>query len=167
MSLCEICGKDSFLLKTKIEGAVLQLCKSCGAGGQVLDNRSFNNFNKKRGFRSQRRDQEDTRSIVSDYAKRLQAARNKQGMSQEDFAKSLNERLSTVQKWESGQMKPWLSVAKKLERLLGISLIEKKDDGADVSNEETKTSSSKSVKARKAADGFTLGDFIKVRNRKK
>ena len=75
-------------------------------------------------------------------------------MSQQDFATYLNERESVVSKWEQGQMQPSIETARKLERMLGLRLVE----------EETETSLSEPTA--KKSDEPTLGDFIKVRKRK-
>ena len=75
-------------------------------------------------------------------------------MNQEEFSKFINERESVLNKWENGSLKPRLDIARKLEKRLKISLIEK---------EEIKTIE---MEKKKSSEGFTLGDFIKVRKRK-
>ena len=76
-------------------------------------------------------------------------------MSQEDFAKFLNERESIVAKWEQGSLRPRIDTARRLERKLGIRLVEKEEETSeDVDVPKVKK------------DEFTLGDFIKVRKRK-
>ena len=61
-----------------------------------------------------------------------------------------------VSKWEQGSITPNIEVAKKLERKLGLKLIEK---------EEEKKEDKDSFKNRLNKE-FTLGDFIKVRKRR-
>ena len=96
--------------------------------------------------------------LVKDYSKKLQQVRNKIGLNQEDFAKKLNEKLSVVQKWESGQLKPRIVVARKLEKLLSVELVIKQE--VDGSIEKS------NILKNNGSDDFTLGDFIKVRKRK-
>ena len=93
--------------------------------------------------------------IVSNYAQLIRSAREAKQMKQEDFAKFLNEKESILAKWESGSLKLRLDVARKLEKVLGVKLLEKDE------SEEIKLDNKKKV-----ADGFTLGDFVKVRKRK-
>jgi len=84
----------------------------------------------------------------------LRSARESRGMSQEDFAKFLNERSSIVAKWESNGLKPRIGIAKKLSKLLNVNLVER--DKKKVFEQ----------KKYKKDEGFTLGDFIKVRKKK-
>ena len=74
-------------------------------------------------------------------------------LTQEDFAKQLNERVTVLQKIESGITKPTLDLARKLESILHIKIIEEKKEET-VLLEETKKSGF-----------FTIGDFVKIRKR--
>ena len=91
-------------------------------------------------------------------------------MTQEQFANLLKERVSVIQKWESGQLKPRIEIAKKLERSLNLTLIRKlgsennSENSSDTKEDQNDSFISKNIK--KGADGFTLGDFVKVRVRK-
>lgn len=91
--------------------------------------------------------------VVDDYPSLIRSARERKGMKQEDFAKLLNERESLVAKWEGGSLKPRLDVAKKVGRVLGISLIEEDLEVAA------------KVESQGKAEIPTLGDFVKVRKR--
>ena len=50
--------------------------------------------------------------------------RDELGLKQEDFAKMLNEKESIIHKLETGEFKPSLKLAKKLEKKFGLKLIE-------------------------------------------
>lgn len=67
--------------------------------------------------------------IASDYDQRIRQAREREGLSQEDLAKKLNEKASLIRKLERSDILPSDSVRKKLERHLDISLVEGGDDG--------------------------------------
>ena len=71
------------------------------------------------------------------------------GLKQKEFAKFLAERESLIHKMESGTYTPSIELARKLERQLGISLVEQK---------EVKTQ-----KLEKKASKFTIGDIIKIK----
>jgi ribosome-binding protein aMBF1 (putative translation factor) len=77
-------------------------------------------------------------------------------MTQEEFANSLNEKESILAKWESGTLRPRLNIARQLERLLNLVLVEKDVVGSVEIDKKKKGPS----------DELTLGDFIKVRKRK-
>ena len=67
-----------------------------------------------------------------------------------EFAKKINEKESIIHKIEVGAFEPSLALAKKLEKELGVKLI---------GEHEEKHESFK----RKKEEGFTLGDFIRVK----
>ncbi|MBI2627673.1 helix-turn-helix domain-containing protein, partial [Candidatus Nomurabacteria bacterium] len=68
-------------------------------------------------------------------------------------ARYLQERESIVAKWEQGKMQPSVDIARRLERILGLSLVVE-----DVEQAFEKEKNSK-------PEGFTLGDFMKVRKK--
>ena len=72
------------------------------------------------------------------------------GLSQKDFASRINEKESMIHKIETGAFEPPLDLAKKLEKILGIKLVEEHLE----KHEKFK---------RSKEGGFTLGDFIKVK----
>ena len=94
--------------------------------------------------------------LVNNYSSLLRSSRGSKNLSQEDFAKLLNERGSIVAKWESGTLKPRVDIARKLSKLLNITLVVK----------DEKKVFDKAISKKKGEEGFTLGDFIKVRKRK-
>ena len=149
MGLCEMCGKESFLKTADVEGVDLKLCGNCVKFGtvkkQAYQPKISKSFVKYDG---------PTFLIVKDYSTKIRQAREAKGMSQEDFAKFLNERESVIQKWESGHLKPRIGVARKIGKILHIRLLER--EGAEKAEE---------IKKSKPSDELTLGDFIKVRKR--
>jgi putative transcription factor len=91
---------------------------------------------------------DDMEEIATDYDSRIRKARESRSMSQEDLAKSLNEKASLIRKLERGDIMPPDTVRKKIERKLDISLVE----GA--SDDDSEWSSGGSQKT-------TLGDVVK------
>ena len=148
MVRCEMCGKDSDLVNAVIEQVELKVCPGCARFGTVRESNELPQFHERKAEHK-----EPGLKLSADYASLLRQARERQGLTQEDFAKSLQERESIVAKWEQGKMQPSVEAARKLEKLLNVSLIEE-----DIELPEVKKKSS-------ASGGFTLGDFIKVRKK--
>ena len=154
MALCEMCGKESRLVTAEIEGGELKVCSNCAEYGTVKK-REFTSRPRYSGNSSKRNEMPQFR-IVGNFSSLIRSAREKKGMSQEDFAKSLNERESIVAKWEQGVLRPRLGTARRLEKILGVKLVEKEE-----------MNSAKVEMKKGKSDEFTLGDFIKVRKRTK
>jgi uncharacterized protein (TIGR00270 family) len=145
-----MCGSEGYVLRAEVDGAELTVCKECAKYGKVAQKSNYNP-----GYKKTFQRPEDTSTIVSNYASLIQQARSKKDMNREDFAKFLNEKESVVAKWEQGNMKPRVNVARRLGRILNINL---------VTNQTVEKA--EPVKQAKAKDEFTLGDFIKKpRNR--
>lgn len=96
----------------------------------------------------------DDMMLIEDYAKKIQAARQKMKLSQEELAQKVGERISTLQAIEAGRLKPTRKTIRGLERELEISLLEAID------SVPIKTSRGSS------AGGPTLGDRVVVKRKK-
>ncbi len=171
-----MCGSEQPSLTTvKVEGAELQLCDDCKEFGTEVRTESSSSASTKYstsssggtgsgsgsgtsgsgsggsggGSSRRRRDMfDDMDEIVADYDQRIREAREGRGLSQEDLAKSLNEKASLIRKLERGDMLPSDDVRAKLERGLEISLVEGQDaDDAEWSGDSSTTT--------------TLGDVVK------
>ena len=144
---CEMCGKEGPGRPTLLEGTTLQLCEKCGKYGKVLA--APTTFTKP----SQKHQAPlvilaPTFDVVPDYAERIRKARERLGLTQQEFALKLNEKESLLHKLETGTYEPPLELARKLERLLHITLVqETKEEPAATS---TRTSG-----------GMTIGDIVK------
>jgi putative transcription factor len=88
--------------------------------------------------------------LVEDHASIIKKGRESMGLSQKDFAGRISEKESTIHKIETGALEPSFQLAKKLEKILGAKLIEEFRE-------------SRNSFKRKKEEGFTLGDFIKVK----
>ena len=69
-------------------------------------------------------EQSGEKELVEDYHKRIQQARNNLGWNQEHLGQKINERKSVISKLESRSMKPDDKLVRKLEKALGIKLME-------------------------------------------
>jgi len=184
MALCEMCGKESSLFRTKVEGSELRLCNNCSGYGKKVGWQSSSGLNNSqngvRRFGNSAGDKLTRASnkyipnqeleLVSSFSQKVQSSRSRKNMTQEQFANMLSERVSVVQKWESGNLKPKIEVAKKLERILGVGLVKKigtnENSSENDNDKEDSNGNSLIIDSSKSSSEFTLGDFIKVRKRR-
>ncbi|MEK6939961.1 MAG: multiprotein bridging factor aMBF1 [Nanoarchaeota archaeon] len=147
MVSCDMCGKQGSLVTAEVEGVEMKVCPACSKYGTVRRSPDAVKFAPKKMHKEQ------PFRVVPSYASVLRQAREKQGLSQEDFARFLQEKESIVAKWEQGRMQPSVDVARRLEKILGVSLVVEEVEQAIEKEKHTRT------------DGFTLGDFMKVRRK--
>ncbi len=116
---CEICGRRPAYGEALIEGAKLMVCKACGKGAQMVAKREV----KKESAPMERSEEEE--DVVEGWGRRIREARERKGQSVEELAKEIKESAAYLQAIEAERMKPTIKTAKKLEKALGITLIEK------------------------------------------
>ena len=147
-----MCGKEDRLFKTDVEGSTLNLCSRCSKFGKVISvvREEVNKVKKKPGLEKIEREEEYILTIVPDYGSKIRKKREELGLTQEDFAKEIKEKASLIHKLEVNHFEPPMSLAKKIEKFLHISLIEQ---------QEIKPESLAKVKS----EHFTIADFIKKR----
>lgn len=147
-----MCGKESELFKTEIEGTVLNVCSGCGKFGKILGRIKTIEGKKKEKVREKEPIEELLELIVPDYSERIKKKREQLGLKQEEFAKKISEKESIIHHIESGKFTPGIELAKKLERFLKIKLVEQHIESAK------KEAASK-------AESVTIGDVIKLKRR--
>ena len=81
----------------------------------------------------------------------IKKARQKQGLSVEDFAKKISEKESVVKKLEKENMNPPMNLVRKVQRELGVKILEEAESGKG------------SVLTRPMGPR-TLGDMIKIKD---
>ena len=169
MVQCEMCGAETANPKTiKVEGAELDVCSDCTEFGTEVKTESSSSTSTKystsssggssglsssggnsSGGSRRRRDMfDEMQELASDYDERIRNAREEASYSQEELASELNEKASLVRKLERGDILPSDDVRKKLEKKLGVSLLE-----AVEGDEEWDSGSGEG--------GLTLGDMVK------
>ena len=145
MSSCDLCGRESELFISRIESSVVNACESCSRFGKIIG--------KAEEFRSEIKtkrsiEDENEEIIVKNYNEIIRKEREKRNLRQDELANKLNEKESVIQKVESGQIVPSLKLARKIEKFLGIKLIENIPDAK--------------IKLKYSEmRGLTLGDVIK------
>ena len=153
MPTCDLCGKElEKLLRAEIEGTELAVCDGCGKHGTILGE-----VKKKIPLVVPKKKkivlEEIEERVVSNFSDTMRKVREKKGWNQEEFAKFLNEKWSVIQKWESQSLTPEIDVARRLERVLGVDLVERVKEEKVV------------LKGVKSGE-MTLADLITVRKRK-
>ncbi len=145
-----MCGKTDANILTEIEGVQLRTCMNCAKLGRQI----------RREYPTQKAVipkprivaavDEVAEEIVEDYFEVIKKAREKQGLTQEQLAIKINEKSTLIHKAETGHMAPTIALARKLEKALGIKLVE-----------EVKTTKSGGGQA--SSGSLTIGDIIKIR----
>lgn len=147
---CEICGKkEGEMVDAIVEGSMLKVCSSCSKSGTVIPilKQPIVRKEKESGFAS-----EEVEVIIENYFKVIKRAREKKGLTQEELAKDIGEKESTIHHIESGNMKPNFKLANKLKVYLGIDLVEKAER-VDI-KKDTKDINFKD-------ESLTIGDLLK------
>jgi putative transcription factor len=143
MGECELCGSKGANLKTKIDGAVLNVCKDCVGYGQPIATVSYVPQRK-----ILRKLEGEEIEVKSDLKETVRRERSKRKMTQDDLARALSEKLSVIKRIEEG-WEPPTGTLKKLEKFFGIVLTE------DV--EERK------IESRGGKASVTIGDLVDLR----
>lgn len=145
-----MCGVEDKLVNAVVEGSILLLCNRCKEFGDVIEIPK----QKVVQLRPKQVVEEPEEFIVSDYNEIVRNAREKMGLMQKDLAEKINEKESLIQKIESGHMQPSPDLARKLERFLGIKLVEKYSAPNDKSSINFKDK------------GLTIGDLVRLKRKK-
>jgi len=160
---CEMCGKDTELFLTEIEGIQLQVCKICGSHGSVIKRvltpqevvkKEEKEKEAVKRLLQPSEEKEVVQLIVEGYPKLIKDAREKLKLSQEEFALKISEKQNLIHHIETGKMEPNLDLARKIEKFLHIKLV----DQVEMAREHTKSSKN---------EPLTIGDMITVKSRKK
>jgi len=151
MPSCEICGKNYENLEdTIIEGVAVEACNSCSKFGKVISIKK-QITEKEKKIRTKPRLLEE--NIIDNYGWIIKKAREERGFRHEELAKNINEKESIIHKIETENLKPSITMAKKLENFLNIKLIEMEEE-------------KKNVSLNFKDDDLTIGDLLKIKNRK-
>jgi putative transcription factor len=162
---CELCGGEirGAPRTVHIEGAELRVCVPCSKyGTEVQRPRSPSPAPEARArpgsprtpqppVQRRRRDLFDRMEgdIAEDYSDRIRNARVAKGWTQKELALEIMERELLIKKVEKGDLVPEEELRKKLEKVLGISLIESAED-------EIRSAKGKGITT-------TFGDIISIK----
>lgn len=147
--MCEICGRP---IKGKgreifVESAKLTVCSNCQRHGTAVQEKP-REFARKPQFSSA----EEESEIDEEYPSLVRKAREKMGWTQKDLARTINEKESVIHRIETGHMSPSPKLARKLENVLNVKLLEKVE-------------SPELAHSRGRTDELTIGDIIRIKKK--
>lgn len=155
---CDMCGADSQLVLAEIEGVKLQVCIPCARFGRAIKMIPKPEVKKKAATKNAEKPEETAAPpepewvLVKDFAKRIREKRESMGLKQKEFALKIAEKESLLHKIETGSFTPGIDLARKIERILDITILEK-----------TEQFEAELPKAKDSA--LTLGDIIAVKKK--
>jgi putative transcription factor len=147
MEECEICGKKSSeIYIVNVEEVELRVCTKCAKGRKIISKISDDRKEPRRtaGPAPKRNDYEQ---LVENYGTVIRNAREAMRMPIKVLAELISEKETHLLHVEQQKTRPSEELRKKLEKELGIRLVE------PAPGEDDKSS-------RGGGDGVTLGDFI-------
>ncbi len=152
---CELCGRENRGCRAAlVDGVKMMLCPDClkHHGGGVQESiRPPTNVERTVFHRAKKSTPKDIykgmeKELVPNWSDVIKKSRKKKGLTREELGFHIEERTVTISKIENGDLRPSDKIVKKLEKELGISLLE------TVKEVTTPHHSSKAM---------TLGDFIR------
>jgi len=152
---CELCGRTCDCKAATVDGVMMMLCPNCVIHGEVIQTtKAPSKVQKPSLDRIKKPPVKDiykdmNKELVSGWNNLIKKAREKKGLTREELGFKIGERTVTISKIENGDLRPSDKMIEKLEKELGINLVE------DVSEASTSLGGSRS------GSRLTLGDFIK------
>ena len=154
---CEICGKKLVEepLKIKLDGSIMITCKECSKFGKIQrepPKPKKPGVSRSKGTTSRvQRPREPAEEVVENVKDIVREAREKKRWSREELGVKIYEKASVITRIESGKMIPDLKLARKIEKLMNVVLVEKNDD---VTADEVGHSKIR---------GATIGDIARIK----
>ena len=137
---CELCGSDKANRKTRIDGAVLTVCEKCVDFGEEIKPVELKIV--------KRIPKLETVDILKpNFNEIIRNSRSKMNLKQEELAKKLNEKLSTIKRVEEG-WEPTPILISKLEKFFNIELTENPED--------------KKMEKKASKERLTIGDVVEI-----
>jgi len=127
MPTCEICGRNivSKAYLIRMGRAEYIACKACAERhGKIVRVIELGRSVKKTTVKKYIPRSTTEVEVVEDYAERVRRAREELGYTRELLARLIGERESTIRRIENGTFTPPLDLARRLEKVLKIKLIE-------------------------------------------
>ncbi len=164
---CETCGRPvprRELRVIYVESVRLSVCPSCYTRLSRRDvAREMEEVSRARQQRpvpgTERRPEErilEEYEVVPDYAERVRQARERLGLTQKALAEMVKESEGTIKRIESGRLVPTIALARKLESVLSVKLLEPAVDA-----EQARLPSPTKMRE------LTLGDVVSLKKREK
>jgi putative transcription factor len=146
---CEICGSEGADYIIAVEGAKLFVCAECSGSGKIV-----------KGPAPKREESPPARhkaelEVADGFGQLIAGARKRMGLPLEVLAERINEKHSFLERVEHEKTLPDEKLARKLEKELGIKLLQEVSSGAAVNAKDGQ------------GKGMTLGDILEIQKRKK
>jgi len=124
---CDLCGKEiKKAYRVKIDGTILDVCEECKAyADEILGIVEEKEVKKPKTKKPIKEEIFEELEIVDGYGKLIKEKRMEMGLDMTEFSRILNEKESVIKRIEEEKMIPNEELAKKIERLLGITLFRK------------------------------------------
>ena len=159
---CELCGREVKGCKLAIvDGAKMRVCPDCIKYAEGVPEEAkpapppVQRFLTKPPRTGQPRDiyKDMTKDLVTDWNHKIEDARKRKNLTRQELGFRIGERTVTIAKIENGDLRPSDQTIAKLEKELGITLLEAATtDKTQTTPTTTPTST------------YTLGDFIKTKD---
>ncbi len=165
---CESCGckiQDGESFFVNIEGARLNVCPRCRRLGKLISSpyqpsKSNSSTPYQSNTYSGGSSLKEEFELIEHYGQKIRNARERASLSLNDLAKKIFEKESFLDRVEKQKTRPPESVIRKIEKELGIVLLEAVGDNK--SNIQSSEISKKSF-----SGGITLGDILEIEKKKK
>ena len=146
---CNMCNKEAKVIAL-VEGVELSVCNDCGKFGNIIKPIRKESKETPKTIKIEK-EKEIIELIANNYGEMIKKKRESLGLTQKELANKLAEKESLIHNIESERFEPNIELAKKFERFLGITLIEKQQE-------------ERLNKEKKETRELTLGDLIKKKD---
>lgn len=148
---CEICGSGEAEYLIQVEGAKLNVCADCSGSGKLIRGPQARSFPGPESSPARAREEIE---VVDGYGSVIAAGRKRLGLPIEVLAERINEKLSFLERVEHEKTLPDEKIARKLEKELGIKLLQS-------------VAIAEGPPAGASKGGVTLGDILEIQKREK
>ena len=162
---CQICGREAWD-EALLEGARVYLCPACMKFGRPVEKPAQRAVPSPTGIRKPLPTfKQKEFDVVDDYAALITQAREKMGLTRQQLARQLFMMENVLERIEHGHLRPDLKTAEKLEKALGIRLVEEGGSGnSDEDKKKEASARSKTSPSSKDSDaGLSLADLVDVK----
>ena len=124
---CVLCGKETKeLVKVEVEGAEIEVCKNCAIAGNFKIKEEGKVYQPIK--RSVVLPVSEDFEFVENYGEKIKKTREAKGLSRKEFAKIIGEKESVIKRIEEERAMPYEKLREKIEKFLGIKLLEKYEE---------------------------------------
>ena len=148
---CEICGAEGAGYIVLVEGAKLTVCQDCSGAGKLIRAPQPARDPAAQPAHAGKVEME----VADGYGSIIAAARKRMGLPLEVLAERITEKHSFLERVEHEKTLPDEKLAHKLERELGIKLLQEVSSGTAVNMKD------------RQGKGMTLGDILEIQLKKK